>query len=49
MIKIEGYDTGEVYYFDCAEELFEFLEVQGEYWFEQNLIYLNNFPAFIRR
>lgn len=49
MIKLEGYDTGELYYFDSPQELFEFLEEEGEYFFEQELIYINNRPAFIRR
>ena len=49
MIKLEGYDTGEMYYFNSANELFDFLAGEGEYFFEQNLIYISNHPAFIRR
>jgi hypothetical protein len=49
MITIEGYDTAKIYYFNSVEELFQFLEMEGEFFFEQNLIYINQRPAFIRR
>lgn len=50
IIKLEGYDTGMIYEFNSLQEMIMFIEeISDDYFFEQNMIFINNRPAFITR